>query len=463
MPVGVLFPALVVANMGVEQSAAWFICLAICSIFSLLDFGISSLLMKKISTMPQLMNHKYFLKLLILYSIIIVTFFIMLPFNFKYHILTWYSLNTEPEIIFAFSCFLGFSALIAIQRVLESCVIALKFGYIISNLEIVVALLRLLSLFVMISVNLKITLFSLVIVYTFPSILSFLIALYYFMKMRRKTEAIPNSTKLIQIHDVGFSLKSWLISLSAYGNRSGFFLIASIFFSNEEQVILGIVMLILTTAMQVISTALAVIPPYVSVIIAEFNINVRNKFMRFVTYNQLLVTLTLMGFLLVGIEILELLLNQTKTASYEIFVVACPMLISYGFFSTSNVARTVLMFSDESSYVCKTEALFVFGYLSVLGLALISVGAHLWLISLITSCYFIIRYYLGVWKKFKTKYLFALRPDIIKFSLFCFLSVGTYISVDYQWSVIFIKSTVLLVGISYISREVSKLKHGNIS
>ena len=62
---------------------------------------------------------------------------------------------------------------------LESCVIALKFGYIISNLEIVVALLRLLSLFVMISVNLKITLFSLVIVYTFPSILSFFIALYY--------------------------------------------------------------------------------------------------------------------------------------------------------------------------------------------------------------------------------------------------------------------------------------------
>ena len=71
------------------------------------------------------------------------------------------------------------------------------------------------------------------------------------------------------------------------------------------------------------------------------------------------------------------------------------MLISYGFFSTSNVARTVLMFSDESSMSVRQKR-FVFGYLSVLGLALISVGAHLWLISLITSCYFIIRYYLGV-------------------------------------------------------------------
>lgn len=457
MPISVLFPALAVGNMSVTHSAAWFICLSVCSIFSLCDFGISSLVVKKLSSTPHLINHANFKKLSILYVTAVLLFIVVIPFNYRDNILSWYSLSSDLEVAFAFSCLLGYSALIAIQRVFDSCIKAHKLGYVTSNLEATVAILRLASIITIISASYEITLVSLVIAYTIPSVFSFLITLYYFVQIKNQTKLISSSQILFEIRDAGYSLKAWIITLSAYGNRSGFFMIAAMFLTNEDQVILGVVMLILTTAMQIISTSLTVIPPYVPDILTEFKTHVRPKFMRFLFYNQLLVTITLTGFLLLGLEILELVLNQPRAISYQIFLISSPILISFGFFSASNVARTVLMYSDESSYVCITEALFVIGYLSMLAFLLTMVSGDFLVISAVTSCYYIIRYHFGAWRKFKIKYSFSVRGGFTKFGIFSLLAAITYIGGNDIWNNMLIKCFVVIVGASYAWRELKRL------
>ena len=452
-----IFPAAAASQLSESQAAAWFVILTFTGLIAILDFGISTLVIKKISQESNTLDKKRFFNYLFLTTIMLgLIYFLLIMVNESY-IFNLYSISQSNQTSHAFLLFSGYAVLFLSMRVIEAYIIALKFGYIISRLEIITAILRVLSLSYVWYEH-EINILTLALCYLAPCILTWIYLLFLYQRHRSVVDTTLANKDYSLISDVTFSFNSWLITVVAYFNRQGFFLVAAMFVTTTDQIVLALVMLIISVAMQLISTPINVLPPYTNDIISEFKGIGAKTLKKFVAYNNLIVTFVVTAYLLSANEVLIYIFGQSAPQSELIFAVTLPILICYAIFSPSNIARTILVYANNIQLVLFTEVFFVTVYLISLVISFSLFGGDLITISVVTSLYYLAKFFIGPRKKFQKIYNKKIDGKFTKMFFFTVLGAA-YALFGFDSLTTFVwKLVIVVLGATIFYRELKELQ-----
>ena len=106
LPIEVIFPAIVVANLSDKHATAWFIITSFTSMIAIIDLGTSTLVIRKVSEDTSLLRQKFYLPTIFLFTVLLSSSFYLLVQENYLHIFEFYSLTNDQDTYLILNYFL---------------------------------------------------------------------------------------------------------------------------------------------------------------------------------------------------------------------------------------------------------------------------------------------------------------------------------------------------------------------